>query len=504
MSCTDGRCVPGCVNECDMGESRCMDAYSFQECGDWDDDWCLEFGPRQLCPEGSACDESEGRCSGGCWDECMQSESYCMDEMGYSQCGYWDEDHCLEFGPRISCDDDERCDPEMGRCVTHCLDDCRFGESICLDEMSFVECGYWDGDPCLEFGPQMFCEGGDTCDPMSGRCSAGCYDECWPGESICMDEYSFQECGEFDGDPCLDWGFPMPCPPGEPCDPMTGRCGSGQTCEPDSYEPDDDPFRASLLQSGLPQSHSLCPGGDEDWWSFELTEEMIVLLETNGPSGDTVMWLYDSAMMEIAYDDDGGSNLFSRISTGYLPPGPYYVRVREYSNQMTIESYNISLVLSTVCVPDCTNRECGPDPLCGEICGICPDEWSCTSNGRCVPGPTCEPDLYEPDDDPSSASTLEPNVPQAHSICPAGEEDWWVFTLEVPSDIALFTFGNEGDTRMWLYDSSNQELAYDDDAGYNLFSRIMLSNLPPGTYYVMVNEYSGSRDIEAYGIRLDI
>ena len=171
---------------------------------------------------------------------------------------------------------------------------------------------------------------------------------------------------------------------------------------------------------------------------------------------------------------------------------------------MTIESYNISLVLSSVCVPDCTNRECGLDPLCGESCGICPDEWSCNSNGRCVPGATCEPDIYEPDDDSSSASTLESSVPQAHSICPAEEEDWWVFTLETPSDIALFTFGNEGDTRMWLYDSSNNELAYNDDGGYHLFSRIVLSNLPPGTYHVMVNEYSGSMDIEAYGIRLDL
>ncbi len=37
-SCMDGRCVTGCVNECETGESRCMDAYSFSECGDWDDD----------------------------------------------------------------------------------------------------------------------------------------------------------------------------------------------------------------------------------------------------------------------------------------------------------------------------------------------------------------------------------------------------------------------------------------------------------------------------------
>jgi hypothetical protein len=29
------------------------------------------------------------------------------------------------------------------------------------------------------------------------------------------------------------------------------------------------------------------------------------------------------------------------------------------------------------CVKDCTGRECGPDPVCGEDCGSCPQYWTC-------------------------------------------------------------------------------------------------------------------------------
>jgi hypothetical protein len=37
------------------------------------------------------------------------------------------------------------------------------------------------------------------------------------------------------------------------------------------------------------------------------------------------------------------------------------------------------------CIPECGNRVCGPDPLCGESCGPCTD--TCTVDGRCVREP---------------------------------------------------------------------------------------------------------------------
>ncbi|MBN2494259.1 MAG: hypothetical protein JXR96_06700, partial [Deltaproteobacteria bacterium] len=39
--------------------------------------------------------------------------------------------------------------------------------------------------------------------------------------------------------------------------------------------------------------------------------------------------------------------------------------------------------IDVTCEPDCTGRECGPDPVCGEPCGTCGEEAIC-SDGQCV------------------------------------------------------------------------------------------------------------------------
>ncbi len=52
------------------------------------------------------------------------------------------------------------------------------------------------------------------------------------------------------------------------------------------------------------------------------------------------------------------------------------------------------------CVPSCSDRECGPDPVCGTSCGTCNDGTTC-SNGACtadtqVPdGWQCDPQYYD-------------------------------------------------------------------------------------------------------------
>ena len=41
------------------------------------------------------------------------------------------------------------------------------------------------------------------------------------------------------------------------------------------------------------------------------------------------------------------------------------------------------------CIPECLDRECGPDPVCGNTdeCGTCGAGQSCTESGHCVVGP---------------------------------------------------------------------------------------------------------------------
>jgi hypothetical protein len=127
------------------------------------------------------------------------------------------------------------------------------------------------------------------------------------------------------------------------------------TCPTDAWEPDDSAAQASSIASGVAQTHSICPIGDEDWATFTLGAESAVELRTSGPSGDTRMWLYDSSLSQIEYDDDGGTGLFSFIDrtcgVDSLPAGTYYVKVDEYGDSDEIESYDLAYTLVEFCPP---------------------------------------------------------------------------------------------------------------------------------------------------------
>ena len=134
----------------------------------------------------------------------------------------------------------------------------------------------------------------------------------------------------------------------------TASFGIDPSC-PDAWEPDDSAAQASAIASGVAQTHSICPIGDEDWAAFTLAAESAVELETSGPWGDTRMWLYDSGQSFIEYDDDGGAGLFSFIDRTCvldpLPPGTYYVQIDEYGDNGAIDEYDLTYSLVELCPP---------------------------------------------------------------------------------------------------------------------------------------------------------
>jgi len=91
-----------------------------------------------------------------------------------------------------------------------------------------------------------------------------------------------------------------------------------------------------------------------------------------------------------------------------------------------------------------------------------------------------------------------------------GEEDWW--KCEVGADdtsetlgisfetLATGLEGDIGDTKMWIYSANEDgtpndagdEVAYNDDGGEGYYSKITLSNLEAGTYFIKVTGYSVS------------
>ena len=227
--------------------------------------------------------------------------------------------------------------------------------------------------------------------------------------------------------------------------------------ESDPYEPDDTSDEANTISSESSQTHSISPVGDEDWVTFTLSSVSGISLETYGESGDTRMWLYDSSLSELEFSDDY-SGLFSYIDrlcdVDALPAGTYYVKVDEFDGDEEIASYDLSFN--------------------AEPCSVVSD-------------------LYEPDNSSGEANEITNGSPQTHSLYPAGDVDWVTFTLTAESAVILETSGGSGDTRMWLYDSSLNEVEYNDDDGINTFSFIDrvcdVDALPAGTYYVQVAEY---------------
>ncbi len=107
-------------------------------------------------------------------------------------------------------------------------------------------------------------------------------------------------------------------------------------------------------------------------------------------------------------------------------------------------------------------------------------------------------DSFEPDDSYSDANpiTLDGQL-QSHSIDPAADADWLVFTLNFSSAVVIETSGAAGDTVMWLYDDLLTELSYDDDGGTGNFSRIQTTQ-PAGTYYILVQEYNDKALLPEY------
>ena len=241
--------------------------------------------------------------------------------------------------------------------------------------------------------------------------------------------------------------------------------------KPDRLEPDDTWQQARL---SLPsESRSIYPPGDVDWFEFQLEYESWMVLETSGPGAgdDTQMWLYDSEVNELEYNDNGGSGSFSRIDRlcgdDALPPGTYFFKIEEKGGDAVIDRYDLAWTS-----------------------GVCPD-------------------AYEPDNRWQEASGIESGAAQTHSIAPPGDEDWLTFELEGRSAIQLETAGPDltSDTRMWLYDADLNQVAFSDDINEdegNLYSYIARpcgeDALPAGTFYVKIdNRWEGSA-IDRYEI----
>ncbi|MEM9070128.1 MAG: hypothetical protein AAGE52_16595 [Myxococcota bacterium] len=163
-----------------------------------------------------------------CGEWCAPGSLRCEGD-GVSECAL-DAGGCAVWGPSTAC---EAPTPfcSLGRCAETCVDECADGELRCAGTRESERCGNYDSDPCLEWGDARACSAAETC--SGGTCRSGCVDECDLDALGCRDG-GVVRCMDRNADGCGEWGPAVPCEEGESC--SLGVCTPVGECEDECDE----------------------------------------------------------------------------------------------------------------------------------------------------------------------------------------------------------------------------------------------------------------------------
>jgi cysteine-rich repeat protein len=274
---------------------------------------------------------------------------------------------------------------------------------------------------------------------------------------------------------------------------------------------------ANVLQMGTKGfTASLHPVGDVDVFEVDVTlgGSQLRAEITDGmggcPSGATTyMRVFDKSGLLLAADKDSGAASCSLLLPADNPAlqglavGQYYVQVE-----------NLSIVAMPFYVVDIKLTP----PSCGDAVVQFPAGEQC-DDGANVAGDGCSPTCQleglfgnevEPNDTTGTANPIGANNGMVAAIGTSGDQDYYSFTVTVPGssvaltiDDGLGTCPSGFDSKMYLFDASNNEIASDDESGDASCSAILPTDYPAvaslavGTYYVRVEEY-GNNDIAPF------
>ena len=193
---------------------------------------------------------------------------------------------------------------------------------------------------------------------------------------------------------------------------------------------------------------------DVDFFVFQADEGEFYRIDVAlGTLSDSLVGLYDADEWLLSFNDDHGDTLASRIIWEAPRSGEFYVGV---------EGYDTGSFTLTLAVADVTDDHAG------------------TVEG---------------------ATTLMIGESAPGALDYTDDIDFFVFRAEegvlYQIDVAL---GTLSDSLVGLYDADAQELAYNDDHGNSLASRIVWEAPRSGTYYVAVEGY----DIGSYSLTVAV
>ena len=188
--------------------------------------------------------------------------------------------------------------------------------------------------------------------------------------------------------------------------------------------------------------------GDVDYFAFQAEEGERYQIDIElWTLGDSELTLYDAGGWELAYNDDYGDSLASRIIWEAPSAGEYYIAVSGWDAAGT---YALTIGLSG---------------------GIADDHG----------------------DNIGSATAAAVGSYFEAALDYDGDVDYFAFQAEEGEryqiDVDLLTLG---DSELTLYDAGGREVAYNDDYGDSLASRIVWEAPSAGEYYIVVSGWGAA------------
>ncbi len=201
--------------------------------------------------------------------------------------------------------------------------------------------------------------------------------------------------------------------------------------------------------------------GDLDVYSLTVTDWTVLTLSTV-TSEDTEIALLDENGDVIAVNDDYVVGEYWSWIAREVPPGIYYVVVREHGDDNVI--YDYTLVLSgTSCI-----SEIEPN-----------DDYTMADYMGDVPGELCA----------------------TGTIAVIGGLDYYSFDVSFATYVTISTV-TTGDTEIGLFDEFGNTLAENDDVAVGDTSSWIGINLAAGIYYVAVREFTDTDWVVSYTLHV--
>ncbi len=214
--CTQGFCAASCVSSCTTVGAKKCDGNSVVECGDHNQNGCLNWGKPATCGA-KVC--ANGACEDSCKNECTTAGAKTCDGKGTKECKDYNSDGCLTWGSVANCKQDQVC--SAGACLDQCKSECTAVGAKKCDLDKIVTCGDYNSDGCLEWGTPLACAKPLVC--QGGFCATSCKNDCTvKGAKQCDVGGGVAVCDDYNKDGCLEWGTPAPCAKGTVC--SNGQC----------------------------------------------------------------------------------------------------------------------------------------------------------------------------------------------------------------------------------------------------------------------------------------